>query len=188
MALRARPRLRFVAVLALLGAEALALLAFTLAALPYPVPVQGIVHAAVPRDWHAPREGGHLRHQGVDLVAPRGTPVRSIGWGVIVGIEEQRKGGKVVFVLGRGALLAFYAHLDAWAPGLHVGQWVTEGELLGVVGDTGNARGTVPHLHFETRPAATFFAPVDPRLVVGPRPPEVSARMAALVASLPEPR
>lgn len=173
----------------MLVGEALALLAFATAALPYPVPVPGIAHAAVPRDWHAPREGGRTRHQGVDtLVAARGTPVRSIGWGVVVGIQEQRRGGKVVFVLGRGGMLAFYAHLDAWTPGLHVGQWVAEGSQLGVVGDTGNARGTVPHLHFETRPAATLFAPVDPRLVVGPRPPEVPARMAALVASLPERR
>lgn len=106
----------------------------------------------------------------------------------VVGIEQQPRRGKVVFVLGRGAMLAFYAHLDAWAPGLHVGQWVREGDLLGVVDDTGNARGTVPHLHFETRPAATLFAPVDPRLVVGPRAPGVTARTAALVASLPEKR
>jgi peptidoglycan LD-endopeptidase LytH len=83
-------------------------------------------------------------------------------------------------------MLYFYAHLDAWAPGLHVGQRVESGTRLGTVGDTGNARG-IPHLHFEARPAATAFAPVDPLLVIGRRA-ALSVRLTALVASLPERR
>lgn len=113
--------------------------------------------------------------------------MRSVGWGVVARIEEQPRGGKVVFVAGEGAMLFFYAHLDRYADDLHVGQVVGQGTLLGYVGDTGNARG-IPHLHFEARPAATGFAPIDPQLVIGPRPAPIGKRLEALVTSLPEHR
>jgi peptidoglycan LD-endopeptidase LytH len=160
---------------------------YAMAATPLPVPVDGISHAAVPQDFHAPRPGFHSAHQGTDLLARRGTPVRSVGWGVVAGIEEQPRGGKVVFVAGEGAMLFFYAHLDRWAPELHLGQVVAQGTLLGYVGDTGNARG-IPHLHFEARPAATAFAPIDPQLVIGARPAPFGRRLQALATSLPEHR
>lgn len=57
-------------------------------------------------------------------------------------------GGRVVTVLGDGPALYYYAHLDDWAEGLKVGQRVERGTLLGIVGNTGNARTTPPHLHF----------------------------------------
>lgn len=160
---------------------------YAAADVPRPIPVDGLARAAVPRDFHAPRAGFPLGHQGTDLLARRGTPVRSVGWGIVAAIEEQPRGGKVVFVAGEGAMLFVYAHLHGWARGLHVGQAVEQGTLLGFVGDTGNARA-IPHLHFEARPAATAFAPIDPRLVIGPRPAPLATRLAALVTSLPEPR
>lgn len=150
---------------------------------PFSSPVEGVKN--IGPSFHAPRQG--MLHQGIDVFAKRGTNVRSIGWGVVIGIETQRMGGKVVHILGRGGMLAFYAHLDDWAPGLHVGQTVGEGDILGVVGDTGNAKGTPPHLHFELRPAFTIFAPIDPLLFVehASRPGD---RATAAVRSLPERR
>ena len=93
----------------------------------------------------------------------------------------------MLWVLGEGAILFFHAHLDRYAPGLSVGDRVARGTLLGFVGDTGNARG-IPHLHFEARPAATIFAPIDPDLVLGPKPPTLTTRLEALASSLPEHR
>ena len=173
--------------IALAVIECLLVASYASASTPLPVPVDGISHAAVPRDFHAPRPGFHSAHQGTDLLARRGTPVRSASWGVVARIEEQPRGGKVVFVAGEGAMLFFYAHLDRYAPDLHVGQTVARGTLLGYVGDTGNARG-IPHLHFEARPAATAFAPIDPQLVIGPRPAPLAKRLEALATSLPEHR
>ena len=172
---------------ALVAIECVLVASYAAADTPLPVPVDGISHAAVPRDFHAPRPGFHSTHQGTDLLARRGTPVRSVGWGVVARIEEQPRGGKVVFVAGEGAMLFFYAHLERWAPGLHVGQVVSQGTGLGFVGDTGNAKG-IPHLHFEARPAATAFAPIDPQLVIGPKPAPLTKRLEALATSLPEHR
>lgn len=184
--MRAKRLLR-VGVAALVVLELGLVASYAAADIPRPVPVDGIARSAVPRDFHAPRAGFPLGHQGTDLLARRGTPVRSVGWGIVARIEQQPRGGKVVFVAGEGAILYFYAHLDDWAPGLHVGQRVEQGTLLGLVGDTGNARG-IPHLHFEARPAATGFAPIDPQLVIGPRRAPLAKRLEALVESLPEPR
>ncbi len=80
--------------------------------------------------------------------SPRGTPVTSTTRGVIVSIREGGLGGKQVWVLGPAAQRHYYAHLDAWAEGLREGDVVQAGEALGIVGDTGNARGTPPHLHY----------------------------------------
>ena len=70
-------------------------------------------------------------------------------------------GGKVIYTFGRRGVLCYYAHLDAWAD-VHVFDLVGEGEVIGYVGKTGNARTTRPHLHFETRPLYLAFRPVDP--------------------------
>ena len=154
---------------------------------PFHPPVDGVSPARIPRSFGAPRDGRRSRHQGIDILAPRGTPVRSAAWGVVLSIEKQRRGGNVVFVAGRGALLFFYAHLNGYAPGLHVGQVVSKGTLLGYVGDSGNANG-VPHLHFEARPAATLFSPIDPLLLLGPRRAAPPERILAALATIADPR
>ena len=159
--------------------------AYAFASFPFASPVEGVKASRIPPSFHAPRPPG--RHEGIDILAARGTAVRSVAWGVVVKIEVQRKGGKTVLVAGRGGLLFFYAHLDAWAPGLHLGQVVGEGELLGRVGDTGNARG-IPHLHFEARPMATACAPVDPLTVIGPHPLSPAARTLHALSEIGDPR
>jgi peptidoglycan LD-endopeptidase LytH len=70
-------------------------------------------------------------------------------------------------VLGAGGRVSYYAHLDAYAEGLKVGDVVTTGAVLGSVGTTGNARGTPPHLHFGV------YAPggaIDPLPLLTDRP------------------
>lgn len=111
------------------------------------VPVEGVSVSQIKNSWHAPRTGGRL-HEGQDIFARRGTAVRSATEGYVVKIGESALGGNTIFVLGAGGRSYYYAHLDAYAERLAVGDYVTPGTVLGYVGTTGNAAGTAPHLHF----------------------------------------
>lgn len=112
-----------------------------------PVPVDGIAARRIADTWGGMRSGGR-HHQGVDIFAKRGTTVRSTTPGLVVRIANVGIGGKHVWVLGPAGERHYYAHLDHWATGLARGSRVGVGTPLGVVGDTGNARGTPPHLHY----------------------------------------
>lgn len=122
------------------------------------VPVGGVRAAQVRDSWHAPRSGGRL-HEGQDIFAPRGTPVYSATEGYVVRVGESALGGLTVFVHGAGGRWYYYAHLDSYAPDLKVGDYVTTETVLGRVGDTGNAAGTPPHLHFGVYTAAGAINP-----------------------------
>jgi len=111
------------------------------------MPVQGVDATRIADTFGAPR-GRDRTHAGVDIFAARGTPVRSATRGVVVAVREGGLGGRQVWVLGPARQRHYYAHLDGWAAGLQVGDVVLAGDALGVVGDTGNARGTPPHLHY----------------------------------------
>jgi peptidoglycan LD-endopeptidase LytH len=111
------------------------------------IPVEGVSVKQVKDSWHAPRAGGRL-HEGQDIFARRGTAVRSATEGYVVKVGESALGGNTVFVLGAGGRNYYYAHLDSYAEGLAVGDYVTPATVLGYVGTTGNAAGTSPHLHF----------------------------------------
>ncbi len=97
--------------------------------------------------WHVPREGDRL-HEGQDIFAKRGTPVLSATDGYIVRIGENLLGGQTVSVVGAGARVYYYAHLDSYAPNIASGAHVTTQTVLGYVGNTGNAAGGPTHLHF----------------------------------------
>lgn len=112
------------------------------------IPVVGISPAALDDNWHAPRDGGSRLHKGIDIFAKRGTPVVAVTDGIVSFIGDQPKGGHCVWLSTDEGVSFYYAHLDRWAPGLYEGMEVRRGEVLGYVGDTGNARGTFPHLHF----------------------------------------
>jgi peptidoglycan LD-endopeptidase LytH len=110
-------------------------------------PVRGQDGRAVTSGFGAARDGGHREHHGIDIVAPRGTPVVSAGDGVVTAVAVTDIGGKVVWVWDPARELAlYYAHLDSH--GVSTGTRVRAGDTLGTVGNTGNARTTVPHLHF----------------------------------------
>jgi murein DD-endopeptidase MepM/ murein hydrolase activator NlpD len=113
-----------------------------------PVPVDGVAPRRIADTWHGPRDGGARLHEGTDIFAPRGTPVRSATVGIRASIRDGGLGGRQVWVLGPARERHYYAHLDDWAPGLSVGDVVQSGTLLGFVGTTGNAQGTPPHLHY----------------------------------------
>ena len=126
------------------------------------LPVHGVKRAALHSSFGEPRSG-HRKHQGIDIFARRGTPVVAAAEGVVVRIgTTDRLGGNTVWVAGKPSTLYYYAHLDRHRAGLYVGQHVEAGELLGYVGNTGNARTTPPHLHFGVYPAVRAFWPVDP--------------------------
>jgi len=93
------------------------------------------------------RDGGRRDHHGVDIFAPRGTPVVAAARGYVRRVRTTPRGGKVVWLRDdeRGLSL-YYAHLDSQL--VESGQQVEIGDTLGLVGNTGNARTTPPHLHF----------------------------------------
>lgn len=95
--------------------------------------------------WHAPRSGGR-KHEGVDIFAKTGTPVRSTTAGIVTKLGKNRLGGKVVGIQGPGAW-HYYAHLDKFA-NRKLYRRVKAGEVIGYVGKTGNAKNTRPHLHY----------------------------------------
>ncbi len=110
-------------------------------------PVEGRGMGSIQSVFGAERDGGRRQHHGVDIFAPRGTPVLAAADGRVRRVRETRLGGKVVWVREsvHDASL-YYAHLDSQ----HVsnGQMVERGDTVGFVGNTGNARTTPPHLHF----------------------------------------
>ena len=111
-----------------------------------PVPVDGVERRQIADTWGGPRRGGR-KHEGVDIFAPRGTPVRSTTRGVVLRVGENRLGGLHASVLGPGLQVHYYAHFDRFGD-FDGGDVVASGDVLGYVGDTGNARGTPSHLHY----------------------------------------
>ncbi len=112
-----------------------------------PVPVEGVAAHRIADTWGGARSGGR-QHQGVDIFAKRGTSVRSTSQGLVLRVADFGIGGKHVWVMGPAGERHYYAHLDDWAPDLMRGTRVDVGMPLGVVGSTGNAQGTPPHLHY----------------------------------------
>ena len=119
------------------------------------VPVEGVRVAQVSDTFGAPRSGGRT-HAGLDIFAPRGTPVYSSTGGFVWAISDVNiYGGNAVTVVGAGGRRYYYAHLDGFAPELQEGQYVTPETVLGYVGTTGNAETTPPHVHFEVADGLT---------------------------------
>jgi murein DD-endopeptidase MepM/ murein hydrolase activator NlpD len=110
-------------------------------------PVKGVDERAIWSGFGAERDGGRREHRGVDIFAPRGTPVLAATDGFITRVETTRRGGNVIWMQPLfGNMRVYYAHLDEqWVT---PGDFVVEGEPLGAIGNTGNARTTPPHLHF----------------------------------------
>jgi murein DD-endopeptidase MepM/ murein hydrolase activator NlpD len=154
----ARPRARLAllaAALALAAAPASAQLALA-TPLPPPaspspallIPVAGVTAAQLHDSYLAGREGGRV-HQAIDIHAPRGTPVLAAADGTILKLHSGSRGGIAVYQLGTdGRTRYYYAHLERYAEGLEEGEAVRRGDVVGYVGDTGNAAPGDFHLHF----------------------------------------
>jgi murein DD-endopeptidase MepM/ murein hydrolase activator NlpD len=110
-------------------------------------PVSGRDSRAAQSFFGAARDGGRREHHGIDIFAPRGTPVLAAAPGIVRRVDVSNLGGKVVWLYDakRGQSL-YYAHLDSQIA--RPGALVEIGDTLGLVGNTGNARTTPPHLHF----------------------------------------
>jgi len=97
----------------------------------------------------AERRNGTRPHEAVDMLAPRNTPVHAVENGTIAKLFTSKAGGLTVYQFDpTGRLCYYYAHLDRYADGLKDGQAVSQGEVIGYVGTTGNAPANTPHLHF----------------------------------------
>jgi murein DD-endopeptidase MepM/ murein hydrolase activator NlpD len=92
---------------------------------------------------------GSRAHDAVDILMPRGTPIHAVSEGTIERLFFSKAGGITIYEFDTdGRLCYYYAHLERYADGLHEGQHVPKGEVIGYVGTSGNAPASTPHLHF----------------------------------------
>jgi peptidoglycan LD-endopeptidase LytH len=114
------------------------------------VPVEGVKPDQLVDTYTQARAGGARRHDAIDIMAPEGTPVLAAADGRVEKLfYSDGGGGNTVYVRSPdGRWDYYYAHLQGYAPGLHEGQQVKRGQLIGRVGHTGNASPEGPHLHF----------------------------------------
>jgi murein DD-endopeptidase MepM/ murein hydrolase activator NlpD len=125
-------------------------------------PVKGPVR--IGQGWGAPRDGGRRRHQGIDLLAPAGTPLVAVASGHITRLSnlDRGRGGISLWLRDARGTAYYYAHNQHNLA--HLGQQVRAGQVIARVGATGNAHGGLPHLHFQIHPQGG--PPVSPDAVV----------------------
>lgn len=138
-------------------------------------PVHGGDPGSVRSFFGDPREGGSRDHHGIDIFARRGTPVIAATAGRVRSVRTTPIGGRVVWVRDtlRNQTL-YYAHLEEQL--VERGTVVEPGDTLGLVGNSGNARATPPHLHFGIYRRGV--GPTDPMPFVRPMPTEPPPLMA----------
>jgi len=113
------------------------------------IPVVGIRASRLSDTFTQARAGGRP-HDAIDIMAARGTPVVAAAEGTVEKLFFSHGGGGITAYVRSvdGRWMYYYAHLDAYAPGLHEGQRIARGDPVGTVGSTGNASPAGPHLHF----------------------------------------
>ncbi|HEX2092631.1 MAG TPA: M23 family metallopeptidase [Longimicrobiaceae bacterium] len=112
------------------------------------IPVDGARPEQLRDTYHAGRGAGR-EHLAIDIHAPRGTPVRAAADGRVLRLHTGDRGGISLYQLGAdGRTRYYYAHLDRYAEGVAEGRYLRRGEVIGYVGDTGNAAPGDTHLHF----------------------------------------
>ncbi len=133
-----------------------------------PVPVDGVSMERLYDSFGDPRGGGR-KHEGIDIMAPRETPVRSPVDGWVSRRGMRRLGGITISVIGPAGHRHYFAHLERWAD-LKQGDRVRAGDIVGYVGDSGNARGGPTHLHYAIYPERGGVINPYPLLLRGPGP------------------
>ncbi len=110
-------------------------------------PIRGLALANL-RNMFEEIHNGH-RHEAIDILEPRGTPVLAVTSGTIRKLFLSKPGGNTIYEFDEmGAYCYYYAHLDGYAKNLREGMRVERGDIIGFVGSTGNADPRTPHLHF----------------------------------------
>lgn len=142
-------------------------------------PVLGVDTRAIRSGFGASRDGGRRRHRGVDIFAPRGTPVLAAVDGIVTSTRPNRLGGRVVWLSDLRGQRLYYAHLDSVV--VRRRQGVSVGDTLGFVGNTGNARTTPPHLHFMVRFGTAGVVDPYPFLYEPPQVPQTLAADTELI-------
>ena len=112
------------------------------------VPVQGVSRDQLRDTFDEGRAGGLRKHEALDIMAARGTPVRAVEDSRVAKLFKSVAGGLTIYLFDPGEMFTYYyAHLDRYANGIHEGQYVRRGDVIGYVGSTGNAAEDAPHLH-----------------------------------------
>lgn len=115
---------------------------------PLVVPVAGISAAELGDTFDDARGEGRV-HDAIDIMAPRGTPVIAAAAGTVEKLFDSKLGGTTIYIRRDGGQwIDYYAHLDSYAPGLAEGQKISQGQMIGTVGSTGDASPEAPHLHY----------------------------------------
>jgi murein DD-endopeptidase MepM/ murein hydrolase activator NlpD len=126
------------------------------------IPVVGVAPRQLVDTFTAARGSGR-RHDAIDIMAPAGTAVVAAAPGLVEKLFVSKAGGNTIYVRSPDrATIYYYAHLQDYAPELHEGQAVRQGDALGRVGSSGDANPAAPHLHFQvlsTTPAAKWWEP-----------------------------
>lgn len=112
------------------------------------VPVAGIRAEQLSDTFDDARGQGRV-HDAIDIMAPRGTPVIAAAAGTVEKLFDSKLGGLTIYIRRPGGQwMDYYAHLDGYAPGMAEGRKVAQGEMIGMVGSTGDASPEGPHLHY----------------------------------------
>jgi murein DD-endopeptidase MepM/ murein hydrolase activator NlpD len=112
------------------------------------IPLQGAARREL-RDSFDETRGSTHRHEAIDIMAPRHTPILAVEDGTIARLFQSKPGGTTIYQFDPTTrYVYYYAHLERYADGLQEGRHVQRGQVLGYVGTSGNASNGTPHLHF----------------------------------------
>src|SRR5262249_53165546 len=114
-------------------------------------PIEGRPPESIAAEGFFARRAGFRRHEAVDIMAPRGTPVLAAADGIAHLTRHLGTGVTVEQDVASGRLCLVYAHLDRYAAAVLDGDRVLRGQVIGYVGSSGNASPSAPHLHFAVR-------------------------------------
>jgi murein DD-endopeptidase MepM/ murein hydrolase activator NlpD len=113
------------------------------------IPLAGVKASELRDTFNELRGGGTRKHEALDIMAPRGTPVLSASAGRVLKLHDSKDGGLMVYAAdASNRFVLMYAHLDHYADGMQDGLPLRQGQVIGYVGTTGDAAADAPHLHF----------------------------------------
>lgn len=144
-------------------------------------PVPSVAASRLDDSFDAPRGGGR-KHNAIDILAPKGSPVLSVEDGHVLRLTRNASGGISLYATNLDEqFVYYYAHLDGYHPSIYAGRPLLRGDTIGYVGTSGNAPKDTPHLHFQVMrmPADRRFwdgEPINPFPLL--RPPVASSAPA----------